>query len=304
MQTLYGQLVETTTDDGVKLHGFLAHPKTSSQRVWIIVHGVNGNFYGSSLLQFVAETCLRNGDSALLINTRGHDLASFGSSDYPARLGSMFETIKCAIEDLRGWVSFAKSEGTPRVGIVAHSLGAVKSAYALANKIEGIDRFVALSPPRLNTDLLLADPKKCAVFQEHLAQAQSLCNTGDDHHIMRVRFPLPNWVSAATFLDKYGSGATYDYLSFIGDISIPTLWVFGDTEVRDGSVNFRGADRQIGSAIERCSFNVPKSTVGKDLSKPLHCVEVIDGADHSYRAAREGLRQCISNWINLWRESS
>ncbi|MBM3966415.1 MAG: alpha/beta hydrolase [Planctomycetes bacterium] len=287
MHTLYGCLVETTTEDGVKLHGFLAHPKMStSERVWIIVHGVNGNFYGSTLLQFVAETCLINGDSALLINTRGHDLASFGSSDYPARLGSMFETIDSAIEDLRGWVRFTGNEGFKRIGIVAHSLGAVKAAYALAKKIEGVDLFVALSPPRLNTDLLLADPKKCAVFQEHLAQAQSLCQDGEDHHIMRVRFPLPNWVSAATFLDKYGSGARYDYLSFIGEIPIPTLWVFGDSEVRDGSVNFRDADRQIAQAIQRCS---------------MHHVEVIDNADHSYRAAREALGRCISNWLAVQR---
>lgn len=302
MHTLYGQLVETSTDDGVKLHGFLAHPKTSSRRVWIIVHGVNGNFYGSSLLQFLAETCLLHGDSALLINTRGHDLASFGSSDYPARLGSMFETIKNAIEDLQGWINFAKSEGTPRVGVIAHSLGAVKSAYALAHKIEGIDRFIALSPPRLNTDLLLADPKKCDVFREHLAQAQALCQAGDDHHIMRVRFPLPNWVSAATFLDKYGSGATYDYLSFIGEIHIPTLWVFGDSEVRAGSVNFRDADRLLVDAIQRCAINKLEGADEADHSRTLHRVEVIDGADHSYRAAREALRRCISNWMPLHRD--
>ena len=298
MHTLYGQLVEATTVDGFKLHGFLAHPKTTSQRAWIIVHGVNGNFYGSSLLQFVAQTCLLNGDSALLINTRGHDLASFGSSEYPARLGSMFETIKCALEDLKGWVDYAKSEGSPRVGIIAHSLGAVKSAYALANKLEGIDRFIALSPPRLNTDLLLADPLKRAVFQEHLAQAQSLCEAGNDHHIMRVRFPLPNWVSAATFLDKYGSGATYDYLSFIANIQIPSLWVFGDSEVREGSVNFRDADRQIGDAIQQCAVKSSREkTDGADLAEPLHQVKVIDGADHSYRDTREVLRQCISNWM-------
>lgn len=302
MHTLYGQLVETTTKDGVKLHGFLAHPKTSaSQRVWIIVHGVNGNFYGSTLLQSVAETCLIHGDSALLVNTRGHDLASFGSSDYPARLGSMFETIQSAIEDLSGWVQFARVEGIPRVGIIAHSLGAVKAAFALANKIEGIDRFVALSPPRLNTDLLLADPKKCDVFQEHLAQAQSHCQAGEDHHIMRVRFPLPNWVSAATFLDKYGSGARYDYLSFIDEIPVPTLWVFGDSEVRDGSVNFRDADQQLAHAIQRCSLDARISSDETDRAKPLHRVEVIDNADHSYRDAREALGRCISNWLAVQR---
>jgi len=301
---LYGHLVEATTDDGIKLHGFLAHPKIPSGRLWIIVHGVNGNFYGSSLLQFLAESCLLQGDSALLINTRGHDLASFGSSDYPARLGSMFETLHCGIQDLRGWVDYAKSEGSERIGIIAHSLGAVKSAYALANKLEGIDRFIALSPPRLNTDLLLADPKKCDVFQEHLARAQSLCKAGDDHHIMRVRFPLPNWVSAATFLDKYGSGDAYDYLSFIGEVPVPSLWVFGDSEVRDGSVNFRDADRQLGDAIQRyASMNGSTKVHGAEFSVPLHRVEVIDGADHSYRAARDALRRCISNWMHLQHKS-
>jgi len=47
---MLGSLVDVQTEDGIKLHGFLSRTQSQSRWVWIIVHGVNGNFYGSTLL--------------------------------------------------------------------------------------------------------------------------------------------------------------------------------------------------------------------------------------------------------------
>jgi hypothetical protein len=277
---LLGRIVDTKTKDGIQLHGFLATPNEPGRCLWLIVHGVNGNFYSSTLLTHLAQSALSLGNGALLINTRGHDLASFGSSDLPARLGSMFESIEEAVLDLSAWIAFAHREGFSRVGVMAHSLGAVKVGYALAHELSGIERWVALSPPRLNTELLLRDPAKCQVFQQHLEDARGWCKEGKENHILRVRFPLPNWVSARTFVDKYGSGDKYDYLAWCHRISIRTLWVFGGLEVRDGSANFRDADRNL-----------------EEQLAPDHMVKVIDSADHSYRASRAELWSCLSEWI-------
>jgi hypothetical protein len=228
----------------------------------------------------LAATAHEQGNAALLINTRGHDLASFGSTDMPARLGSMYETIEDARLDLEAWLAWCRGEGYSRAGAMAHSLGAVKVGYALTHGLSGFESWIALSPPRLNTELLLNDPAKRDVFREQLQEAQSYCDAGKDNHIMRVRFPLPNWVSARTFADKYGSGDKYDYLAWKHQLTLPTLWLFGQIEVREGSANFRDVDQMLAS-------NLPKE----------HVVQVIDSADHSYRTTRDALRQQITPWL-------
>lgn len=277
---MLGRIVDTKTSDGIQLHGFYIAPAQASNAIWIIVHGVNGNFYSSTLLMHLAATAHEQGNAALLINTRGHDLASFGSTDMPARLGSMYETIEDARLDLEAWLAWCRGEGYSRAGAMAHSLGAVKVGYALAHGLSGLGSWIALSPPRLNTELLLNDPAKRDVFREQLQEAQSYCDAGRDNHIMRVRFPLPNWVSARTFADKYGSGDKYDYLAWRHQLVLPTLWLFGQLEVREGSANFRDADQMLES-------NLPKG----------HVVQVIDSADHSYRTTRDALRQQIATWL-------
>ena len=52
---MLGSLVDVQTQDGIKLHGFLSPNPSNHDWIWIIVHGVNGNFYGSTLLTDLAQ---------------------------------------------------------------------------------------------------------------------------------------------------------------------------------------------------------------------------------------------------------
>jgi hypothetical protein len=185
--------------------------------------------------------------------------------------------------DFQGWNRFIQDQGLNLFGMAAHSLGAVKAAFWAAESGIEIDRMIAISPPRLNTHLLLGDAKRATVFGEHLQLAQSLCDQGKPDEVIKVRFPLPNWVSASTFLDKYGSGSKYDYLTHLEKIRAKVLWVFGGSEVRNGSINFLDADIHLRAEIERSSLF-------------RQTVEVIDEADHSYRDKREDLAACIEQW--------
>ena len=285
---MLGHLVDVQTQDGIKLHGFLSSANGDRSWIWLVVHGVNGNFYGSTLLSELGHCVQGLGHDALLVNTRGHDLATFGSADYPARMGSMFETISDGQVDLAAWIRFCKELGYQNIGCIAHSLGAVKVSYALAHAAEvpalDLARFVAVSPPRLNTELLLNDSAKREVFDQQLQEARAWCDKGFPHHIMRVRFPLANWVSAETFLDKYGSGQKYDYFDYWSKINVPTLWVFGQQEVRQGSVNFRDMDQQLLNAFESGNHGA-------------HRLSVIPEADHSYRGKRDLLNAAVGAWI-------
>ncbi len=280
---MLGQLVDIETSDGIRLDGFLARSESNS--LWMITHGVNGNFYGSRLLKEVSEWLFSAGFAILLVNTRGHDIAAFNAGSVPRRLGSQFETIESCLLDFNAWNSFVKGLGYELDGIAAHSLGAVKAAYWLANiSPPASSRFLAISPPRLNTRLLENDVARGEIFKEHLAHARELCEKGHPEEVMKVRFPIPNWLAASTYLDKYGSLGKYDYFELLDSISSKTLWVFGENEVRDGSVNFRNVDNELGKIFgERSLFG--------------HSVAVVPGADHSYRTTRSDLRIVIEEWL-------
>ncbi|MFN9345042.1 MAG: hypothetical protein ACK6DQ_00485, partial [Planctomycetota bacterium] len=118
---MLGRLVDVQTQDGIKLHGFLTSANADRRWIWLVVHGVNGNFYGSTLLSELGQCVQMLGHDALLVNTRGHDLATFGSADYPARMGSMFETISDGQIDLVTWIRFCKQLGYENIGCIAHS---------------------------------------------------------------------------------------------------------------------------------------------------------------------------------------
>jgi hypothetical protein len=131
----------------------------------------------------------------------------------------------------------------------------------------------------------LEDSKKGALFQEHLHEATEKCNSGNPDAVMKVRFPLPMWISASAYLDKYGSGDKYDYVTLIQDIHVPVLWTFGQFEVESGSANFRNADSNLRSLLAT-----------RVHANKKHCVHVIDNADHSYRGVTADLADCIGRW--------
>jgi hypothetical protein len=172
------------------------------------------------------------------------------------------------------------------VGLGAHSLGAVKAAYWLSEQRGGgVKRLIALSPPRLSTAILRQDEKRGEVFSRDLDQAKQFCESGKSDHVMRVRYPLPNWLSAATFLDKYGSEDRYDYFGWLEKISQQSLWVFGESEVRNGSGNFRDADLHLSLLFQQRSLY-------------QQSVEVVPGGDHSYRGVRDLLWQTVESWLS------
>ena len=290
---MLGHLVHVDTSDGIKLNGFLARAQSSipqsSGRVWIIVHGVNGNFYSSTLLAEIAEALHRLGQSILLINTRGHDIVSFNTGANPCRVGSQIESLQSCPLDFQAWYDFCLQQGLTRVSVLGHSLGALKACLWATSRTGKVDQLALVSPPRLNTDLLLADPVRGQVFREHLQEAVELCASGSPDRVMKVRFPLPMWICASTYVDKYGSGDAYDYLQLLQTIDAPCLWTFGEQETRRGTSNFKDADVVLQQAILDYGKNSNQSVV------------VIENADHSYRESRPRLVQTLLNWIDSTR---
>ncbi len=286
---MLGSLVQTATSDGVRLHGFLSE-SPQSKDAWLLVHGVNSNFYSSSLLLDLASRLAIGSTCVLLVNTRGHDILSFNSGPSPIRTGSQIENIAASQLDLDAWFQFLIKRGCEKIHLLGHSLGALKSIFWSMKGNPYLRALVAVSPPRLNTNLLRNDLKKGQVFDEHLRDAMKKCNDGEPDFVMKVRFPLPMWISASAYLDKYGSGEKYDYMTMVRELNVPTFWTFGQFEVESGSSNFNQADSVLNKFLSSQSFSSQLEGCRK------HAVCVIPKADHSYRGVTSQLADCIVTW--------
>jgi len=268
-------LVHVTTRDGVRLDGVYQAPtRTTSTDVdgVLLVHGTGSNFYGSTLFDSLAECLLTLGVGVLRVNTRGHDLVSTASTPRGGRrFGAAYEIVDDCRHDLAAWIDLLQQRCGSRIGLIGHSLGAVKCLYAMAAEPDPrVVRLVAVSPPRLSHSWFLASDR-AAEFRNAYDQAQALVGAGEPEALMEVRIPLPFVVTAAGYVEKYGSDERYNYLKWIDKIACPTLVTFGAIEARD-NMAFRDAAAALAGAVG---------------------VVMIDGADHFYTGVREALIGCV-----------
>ncbi len=318
-------LVRFQTADGIRLDGALRVPPagTASQLpvdALLLVHGTGANFYASSLLEAVAEHFVARGVAALLVNTRGRDiLYTAGTSAGPRRLGAACERVDDCRLDIAAWLGWLAERGYRRVGLVGHSLGAIKGVYAMAQPdatggwhaqnmdvmgVEGqlphapprpsppcseratqavqVTCLCAISPARLSYDYLCGSPA-AEEFRATLERARQLIDAGQGETLMEVQFPIPYVVTAAGYLDKYGPGERFNVLTYVGRLRLPTLFTFGSSEVQ-AHVAFRGLPEAIEAAAEAAP-------------NPLVQVAVVAGADHVYSGVRSELTARIERWL-------
>ncbi len=299
----FGKLVETQTIDGLRLHGFFQESQVSpdthaiGRECWLIVHGVAGNFYNSSLLSSISASLLSIGADVLRINTRGRDaIAYFAVGSAHSRCGAAYEMICDGAVDIAAWVDAVQRQGYEKINLLGHSLGAVKSLlYAsqcdTESKLESnsekialkLSRLVLLSPPRLQSNTLKDDAKYASAYAANLAEAQQFCDAGKPETLFTIRYPQPMIVSAGTYIDKYGPASRYDYHSLHDRNTCPTLWVFGEHEVRGPRSSFRDADKVL--------MDTWKSSGARSQS-----LQVVPGGDHAYTGVRDLLCHSVIEW--------
>ncbi len=276
-------LVHTTTRDGVRLDGMLQMP--SAAGAWPVdglcfVHGTGGNFYGSALFDTLGTLCLERGCAVLRVNTRGHDgISTAVTLKGGRRLGAAYEIVDDCRHDLTAWIDFLKSRVGPRIGLVGHSLGAVKSLYALAHESAlDVSVAIAISPPRLSYSWFCESPDS-AKFLETYRAAEALVQAGQPTALLEVSLPLPFAITAAGYVEKYGPDERYNYLRFISGLHSPLLVTLGAIEAAN-NMAFRGAAEEL-SGLRR--GNIAVSTIAN--------------ADHFYAQARPDLMQNIDLWL-------
>ena len=288
----WAKLVSTTTDDGVTLHGALyaeagegESPASSTRPVDVVLawHGVGGNFYSGRMFAALRESLQAQGVALLCANTRGHDLmytAAVGGK--PKRLGAAYEIVDECRHDLRAWVGWLGRHGLERVGLLGHSLGAIKAIYAqAAESLPGVRRLISLSAPSLTQRRLLGSAMGDR-FREDCDVARRLIEAGRPDELFEARVPFPLLISAAAHQDKYGPADRYDILAALPKLETRSLLMYGSLELPSPNGAFANLPEQI-----------------EQLGNARQCltVEVMRGADHFYSGRHAAVASRVSNWL-------
>lgn len=292
-----GEIVWTTTSDKTRLHGFFVESSRSPEvaaDAAILLHGLAGNFYSSGLLNHLARQLVDLGVNVLLGNTRGHDFLNLTTQmGRSITQGAAMEDVADAQFDVAGWVQFLVAAGHRRIVLLGHSLGAIKALYSQAVAADlQVAGIAALSATRLNYDCFVASSAR-EQFLTAFRTAQSLVDAGRGSELFRAEFPFPTWMTADSYLDKYGPQNRFDWTGWIGQVSQPVLLTFGTRELEEHPA-FAGLEpvaRQLAAAQANLQ------------------VECIPQADHFYVACFDPLWTTIETWLkgldperNVWHQ--
>jgi pimeloyl-ACP methyl ester carboxylesterase len=280
-------LVQTTTRDGLRLDGALRRPSPGGSRaipidVFCLIHGTGGNFYGSSLFDVLADRLLQLGCGVLRVNTRGHDgISTAVTAQGGKRQGAAYEVVDDCRHDVAAWIDWCLLNVGPRVGLVGHSLGAVKAIYALArDPALATSCLIALSPPRLSYSFFCTAPE-AAEFLETYRLAEDHAANGRGATLLDVQLPLPFAITAGGYVEKYGPEERYNLLPLLGGVSCPMLITFGSIEV-EKNMAFSGLPKAVQGAVQR---------------KENISIRNLPGGDHFYTGVRSELLAEIETWL-------
>ncbi|MBQ18279.1 MAG: hypothetical protein CMJ65_14275 [Planctomycetaceae bacterium] len=273
------ELVRAITADGITLDGAFHAPRNLAANrlpvdLALLVHGTGSNFYAPGILESVAAALLAAETPVLRINTRGHD------GLVGRRGGAALEDIDACRSDLAAWVDWALARKLDRIVLIGHSMGGVKSIYAAAAGLAPT-AIVAISPPRFCHRMYQEDPRAEA-FREDYLRAGTLVEQGRGKDLILVRQPLPLWIQAEGFLDKYGPADRFDLVSHLPTVGCPVLVLVGSHTV-ENSPAFN---------------NLPDDLAALELPSEQLTIQVIPGADMDY--SNDPLEPCrrAADWLD------
>lgn len=282
------ELCRVATSDGLLLDGALHRPVSPRATrlpvdACLVVHGTGSNFYAPGVLETFARRCAAAGLAALRINTRGHDgICSIPSSGRAVRGGATFECIaECAL-DLAAWIDFLAERGFGKIALAGHSMGGVKSIYALAHDPRPeVACVVGISPPRFCHEWFMTHPG-ADVFRKDYSLAAQCVAEGRPDELLDVKQPLPFLVTAGGFLAKYGPHDDYDVLKHLPILRRPALIILG-TQTIVSSPAFDG----LPNALEELIGRHPHL----DLT-----IRLVENADINYRHDPEAPFRLVAEW--------
>jgi len=276
-------LITITSADGMTLDGIFCEPATGVAApgpvdAMLLVHGSGGNFYRTAT-KAMAEDLRNRGYACLAINTKGHDTvwSPQGSGEY---YGNALEILDNSRHDLRAGIDYLWERGYRNIGLLGHSMGAVKVGYYAAT--EDDDRVVTvipISPVRLSYSYYM-ESESAGEFRSIIERADRMEAEDRALELMEVRFPIAQMFSAASYLDKHGPAERYNLVSLAPRITVPMLVMGGELETH--------------TRLRDC----PQDMITAAVNSPRAEYHIVPGGNHSLLNSMTRLRpRYWSGWL-------
>ena len=134
------------------------------------------------------------------------------------------------MSDLRAGIDHLGGRGYRSVGLLGHSMGAVRVTYYAATQDDPrVAAVVPVSPVRLSYSYYLKS-EDAEEFRANVETAQRLVDEGEPNGVFRVNFPIPQYFGAASYVDKHGPFEKYNLINLADRIRVPILAVNGSRE--------------------------------------------------------------------------
>lgn len=282
-------LVQTTTKDGLLLQGYFSDE--SPKKVILHIHGFEGNFYGNTFVQVVANHLRNKSISLLTVNTRGCEkIKDFNTVDGKIKtIGARYELLEDSAMDIDAWVEFLLDKGYEMIILQGHSLGTMKAVRYLSEGkfADKIEKLILLSP--FDKKGALEKYTKTPIT-ELLAKAQKMIDEGKGDEMITPEFD-EIVVSYKTYVSWYKQddlGRMYEFCSSDYDfpslkaISIPTKVIVGS---KDEFFHLSNPDHPE-EALSLMEKHIPNCQT-----------KLISGANHGYRGFEQVLAEEIEKFI-------
>jgi pimeloyl-ACP methyl ester carboxylesterase len=285
------EFIRLITEDKLGLQGIIYRPSEKTDKAFLHIHGMAGNFYENRFLDAMAEELTGSGYAFITINTRGHDfiadLPIIGSEEKSKRIGDVYEKFEECLLDIKPAINYLEEQGYKEIVLCGHSLGAVKVAYYIAETQDSrVQKLVLMSPPDM---VGLAEAED--YHQEMVGKSNKLIAEGKGEEILPKKLWDWYYLSANTYINLCSRDYPVDVFitynkekpsSTLGKIRIPTLAFLGE---KDDAVIMPPKDAL--EIIKKKSKNVPSFET-----------DIIARASHGYFGEESAMAQRITIWLN------
>ena len=248
-------LISVVNSEGLALDGAFYAPSgevhdAGPVDAMLLIHGSRGNFCDPAT-KAMAEDLSARGIACLALNTNAHDTLWYHppSDSYK---GNAFEILEYTMSDLRAGVDHLEQRGYRAPGLLGHSMGAVRVAfYAATQDDPRVAAVVPVSPVRLSHSYFL-ESEDAGEFRANMETAQGMVDKGDPDGVFRVNFPIPQFFSAKSYIDKHGPQEKYNLVNVADRIRVPMLALNGSRETHTRL-------KDMAQDLARAAVNSPKA---------------------------------------------
>ena len=275
-------LITITTGDGMTLDGIFCEPAAGVAPqgpvdAMLLIHGSGGSFYRVAT-KSMAEDLRNRGYACLAINTKGHDTvwSPQGSGQY---YGNALEILDNSRYDLRAGIDYLWEKGYRSIGLLGHSMGAVKVGYYAATEDdERIATVIPISPVRLSYSYYMQS-EDAEEFKGIIERADQMEAEDRALELMEVRFPIAQMFSAASYLDKHGPAERYNLVALAPKIKVPMLVMGGELETH--------------TRLRDC----PQDMITAAVNSPRAEYHIVPGGNHSLLNSMDKASARVLEWL-------